>query len=62
MIAEILAQYGAVGAILLFFMGTFTWVFKWITSNMMTVINNNTIALTKFYETSQHCQYRAKDI
>lgn len=55
MIEETLGQYGLAGAVILFFMGTLTWVFKWITSSLSEVVRNNTEALTKVHEVIKRC-------
>jgi hypothetical protein len=46
MIEETLGQYGAMGAVILFFMGTFTWSIKWLTNDWKRVVEANTVALT----------------
>jgi hypothetical protein len=51
MIEEILLQYGAIGACLVFFM----WFFVRYQTDMKKVIENNTIAVTKVYEVIEHC-------
>jgi hypothetical protein len=51
MIEEILLQYGAIGACLVFFM----WFFVRYNTDMKRVIENNTIAVTKVYEVIEHC-------
>lgn len=55
MIEETLNQYGALGAVIVFFMGTLTWILKWVTSRLSQVVENNTIALTKVYAVINNC-------
>ena len=58
MMEESLTQYGALGAVVLFFMGMFAAAFRWYTSNMAKVIENNTIALTKVEMVLKDCPRR----
>lgn len=51
MMEDILFQYGAIGACLVFFMSFFIYYNK----NMQKVIENNTIAMTKVYEIINLC-------
>ena len=51
MMEDILIQYGAIGACLIFFMSFFVWYAR----DMKRVIDNNTVAVTKVYEIISHC-------
>lgn len=58
MIEEVLVQYGALGACMLLFMGFFYRYYtdsKEFQGSIKTVVENNTIALTKVYEVIAHC-------
>lgn len=62
---EAMAQYGALGAMVVFLAGGVTAMFKWITSSLKEeikqnreVIKNNTIALTKVHEIMTQCNVR----
>lgn len=52
MMQEFLLNYGVAGAMLVFFM-TFFWTYY---KDMRKVVENNTIALTRFYEVAHYCQ------
>jgi hypothetical protein len=45
-IEETLSNYGALGAVCLFFMGVFGWAIKWLTNDWKCVVEANTVALT----------------
>lgn len=51
MIEEVLVNYGVAGAMLLYFISDKIWSQK----NMVKVVENNTIALTKVYEVVSGC-------
>lgn len=55
---EIFLQYGAIGACMLIFMGFFYRYYsdtQKFQQEFKTLVENNTIALTKVYEVVQHC-------
>jgi len=51
MMEEVLLQYGAMGAMLLFLMSLTIFLIK----KVSTSVDNNTIAMTKVYEIMLHC-------
>lgn len=51
-----MSQYGLAGIVIGFFMTMTVMIFKWFTSNMSQVVENNTIALTKVHEVLKGCK------
>ena len=63
MIEETLLQYGAVGALCLGLLSIIVWQQKRdekLKDRLSTVIENNTIAMTRFYEMSKRCEQHGR--